>query len=110
MRIIVLITDKTLVGVPGCNLVNPESLTVQSKTDFGNANLTMPQFLRVLINQGTGQSMASQKAARLWDAVEYKEDKLAHPDRQLYVVQARDSELQAWQRKNCRQETSDGNQ
>jgi hypothetical protein len=26
------------------------------------------------------------------------------------VAQARDSELQAWQRKNCRQETSDGNQ
>jgi hypothetical protein len=49
-----------------------------------------------------GQSMASQKTAGLWGKINYGADKLAHPDRQLYTSQAHDSELQAWQRANCR--------
>ena len=110
--LIVLITDKSLLGLPGCDLVSPESLTAGSTIDFGNANLAMPVLLRVLINRGVGQTIANQKAARLWGEIDYGGDKLAHPDRQLYLAQARDSELQAWQRENCREsgeEPSNGN-
>jgi hypothetical protein len=57
----------------------------------------MPVFLRVLINRGVGETPATQKAAGLWGEIDYRADKLAHPDRQLYTSQARDSELQAWQ-------------
>ena len=96
-------TDKSLAGLPGCDLVNPESLTVGSTVDFGSANLAMPAFLRVLINRGVGQTTTNQKAAGLWGEIDYGGDKLAHPDRQLYIAQARDSELQAWQLANCRE-------
>lgn len=109
-EIIVLMTDKSLAGLPDCDLVNPESLIFGSTSDFASANLAMPKFLRVLINRGVGQTMANQKAAGLWGEIDYGGDKLAHPDRQLYIAQARDSELQAWQRANCRNGDDRGNQ
>jgi hypothetical protein len=105
---IVVITGRSLVGLPGCDLVNPESLTAATPTDFSKANLEMPVLLRGLINQGVGQTMGHQKSARLWGEIDYRADKLAHPDRQLYTSQAHDSELQAWQQKNCRK--SEGEQ
>lgn len=99
---IILITDGSLAGTADCDLLNPESLALAKPADFSNANLTMPEFLRVQINRAVGDTQANQKGMGLWGEIDYGADKLAHPDRQLYTSQARDSELQAWQRKNCR--------
>jgi hypothetical protein len=84
------------------DLPTPTSLAVGQATDLSNANPTMPQFLRSIINEAVGQTTGHQKSMELWGAIDYGADKLANPERLLYKAQALDSQLQAWQKEHCR--------
>ena len=83
------------------DFLNPISLTPGSSGDFSNANLTMPQFLRPLLNQAVGQTTGHQKSMEMWETIEWKQDKIANPTKRVYTAQALDSELLAWQKETC---------
>jgi hypothetical protein len=105
--IILLATADDLAAVNDRDLPNPISLSVSNAVDFGNANLTMSQFLRGPINQAVGETTGHQKGIGLWRQINYVKDKLANPQRQLYRAQELDSRLQIWQRKHCRRQSEE---
>ena len=99
--ILVLLTDGDLAALNDADLLNPTSLAVGKADDFGSVNLTMPQFVRPILNGAVGQTSGHQKTMELWGEIDYGADKLANPDKPLYKMQALDSQLQAWQNSNC---------
>jgi hypothetical protein len=96
-----LFTDGDMRAAHHPEFPNPISLTVGTIADFGNANLTMPQFLRPLLNEAVGHTTGHQKAMEMWDTIEFQQDKMANPDKQLYRAQALDRQLFDWQKENC---------
>ena len=85
------------------DFLDPVLLTPGASAAFSSANLTMPHFLRPLLNQAVGQTMGHQKSMAMWETIEWKQDKTANPNKKVYVAQALDSELLSWQKQNCPQ-------
>lgn len=98
---LVLLADGDLSLVGDSDLMNPSSLTPGTNGDFSEVNLTMPQFLRPLLNQAVGQTTGHQKSMGMWETIEWKQDKSANPSKRVYIAQALDMELLNWQKQNC---------
>jgi hypothetical protein len=100
---IILFTDGDVGTARDPDFLNPTSLALGKNVDYGNVNLTMPQFLKPILNQAVGHTTGHQKSMGMWNSIQYKADKLANPNRQLYKSQAWNSQLKTWQLANCQQ-------
>ncbi len=100
----ILFTDGDLSFSKSPNFPNPISLVPSSGVDFSNANLTMPQFLLRQLNQAVGQATGHQKGMKMWK-FEWQQDKIEHPSKKVYTAYVLDSELRAWQKENCPQQS-----
>jgi len=94
-------TDGNLKEAPANELINLEDLRPLVPLNLSLVNTNMPLFVAPIINRGIGQTQAHQRNMNLWNKIAYGADKLLHPNKMIYRAQKWDSNLLAWQRKNC---------